>query len=152
MQEMIGPAVGDKLPVFELPDDQNNRRTPQNLMGEKGLLLVFVRGTWCAPCLPVFYTLGKQVPQYERDGVRIAVVSEDDPAALNNFKRTAPTPLDYPILADPDDVAHKIYDLGTARAWFLVDRDGVIREKYIDQDGNHMPKPNLFKQAIQTAL
>ena len=38
-----GPAIGSRVPDFELPD-QNGKRWPlHDLMGPKGLLLVFTR-------------------------------------------------------------------------------------------------------------
>jgi hypothetical protein len=38
-----GPRVGDKVPDFTLPDQNGKERSLQQLMGPKGLLLVFVR-------------------------------------------------------------------------------------------------------------
>ena len=38
-----GPAVGAKVPAFELKDQNGQARTLQSLMGPKGLMLVFYR-------------------------------------------------------------------------------------------------------------
>jgi hypothetical protein len=38
-----GPKVGDKVPDFTLPDQNDTEHSLQQLMGPKGLLLVFVR-------------------------------------------------------------------------------------------------------------
>jgi hypothetical protein len=38
-----GPAVGEKVPDFTLPDQNGREWSPSQLMGPKGLLLVFVR-------------------------------------------------------------------------------------------------------------
>jgi hypothetical protein len=38
-----GPAIGDKVPQFALADQHGAIRTLNNLMGTKGLLLVFSR-------------------------------------------------------------------------------------------------------------
>jgi hypothetical protein len=38
-----GPKVGDKVPDFTLPDQNGMEHSLQQLMGPKGLLLVFVR-------------------------------------------------------------------------------------------------------------
>jgi hypothetical protein len=38
-----GPAVGAKAPTFELADQNGQTRTLQDVMGPKGLMLVFFR-------------------------------------------------------------------------------------------------------------
>ena len=38
-----GPAIGEQVPDFTLPDQYGNSRSLQELMGPKGLLLVFTR-------------------------------------------------------------------------------------------------------------
>jgi len=38
-----GPALGERVPDFTLPDHYGNPRMLQELMGPKGLLLVFSR-------------------------------------------------------------------------------------------------------------
>ena len=39
----LGPAVGDRFPAFEARDQHGTVRTLQDLMGPKGLVLVFYR-------------------------------------------------------------------------------------------------------------
>ena len=38
-----GPAIGEQVPDFTLPDQYGNPKTLQELMGPNGLLLVFSR-------------------------------------------------------------------------------------------------------------
>ena len=38
-----GPSIGEKVPVFALPDQYGRTRTLHELMGPEGLLLVFSR-------------------------------------------------------------------------------------------------------------
>jgi peroxiredoxin len=152
MTTTIGPAVGDHLVDFRLPDDSNALRTPETLAGEKGLLLVFVHGTWCASCVPTFYSLAKYAPVYQRDGVNVAIVTEDAPGTLATFKRSAPMPIDYALLSDSDETAHQDYKVGATRLWLLTDPDGVVRHKHIDPDGNHRLSHNDITAAINEHL
>jgi hypothetical protein len=39
----MGPQVGDRVPDFSLTDQDGRVRTLQSLMGERGLMLVFLR-------------------------------------------------------------------------------------------------------------
>jgi cytochrome oxidase Cu insertion factor (SCO1/SenC/PrrC family) len=41
--ERIGPQVGQKVPDFDLPDQNGRRWTLKSLMGREGLMLVFFR-------------------------------------------------------------------------------------------------------------
>jgi hypothetical protein len=38
-----GPAVGNKMPAFELPDQDGKTQTLANVIGPKGALIVFYR-------------------------------------------------------------------------------------------------------------
>ena len=38
-----GPGIGEKVPDFTLPDQSGKQHSMQQLMGPKGLMLVFVR-------------------------------------------------------------------------------------------------------------
>ncbi len=39
----LGPQVGDRVPDFNLPDQDGRARTLQSIMGPRGAMLVFVR-------------------------------------------------------------------------------------------------------------
>lgn len=43
LPEDPGPRVGAAVPAFEAPDQNGKQRTFDNLRGEKGLMLLFVR-------------------------------------------------------------------------------------------------------------
>lgn len=148
----IGPALGEAIPDFCLLDENDALRDPLNLTGERGLLLVFVHGTWCANCVPTFYTLAKYAPVYMRVGVNVAVISEDSPASLRNFKASAPMTIPYPLLADEGEAAHHSYRVGTTRLWLLTDPQAVVVHKHIDPDGNHRLSHPALLSAIQAHL
>ena len=38
-----GPAVGSRMPAFQLPDQDGNQRNLTNVMGPKGALIIFYR-------------------------------------------------------------------------------------------------------------
>jgi len=38
-----GPAVGSRIPAFEVSDQEGRKRTLENLRGPNGLVLLFVR-------------------------------------------------------------------------------------------------------------
>ncbi len=147
-----GPLIGEKIPHFEIPDEEGNIRTFQNLVGEKGLLLVFVYGTWCAPCVQTLYSLGRTSEIYQHEGVNVAVASVDDAQILKNFKATAPTPINFPLLADHDEALHKLYTSAVAKTYLVIDANGILRAKFVNADGRSKPSHQALLEAIQQHL
>lgn len=147
-----GPLVGSQLPHFEVQDEEGKLQTPQSLMGTNGLLLVFVYGTWCAPCVQTFYSLGRTSQAFLNEGVNVAVVSVDDAPTLKNFKLTSSTPLNFPLLADPEEELHKLYDSAVAKTYLIVDPDGIVQAKFVNADGNSKPSHQALLGAIQEHL
>ncbi len=152
MAEEYGLPIGATLPVFSAHDDENTVHQLNDLMGENGLLLAFVYGTWCATCIQALHALTRYAPQLHKEGVNIAAVLIDDPAELHNFKISSPRPISFPLLADKDESIHNIYKAGSSKVYMVIDRDFVLRHKFIDFDGTQ--KPNLptllaaFKEII----
>lgn len=147
-----GPLVGNPLPHFETQDEEGKLRTPQNLMGKNGLLLVFVYGTWCAPCVQTIYSVGRTAQAYLNEGVNVAIVAVDDAPTLKNFKLTSPTPINYPLLADPEEELHKLYDSAIAKTYLIVDPEGIVRAKFVNADGKSKPSHQALMGAVEEHL
>ncbi|MCU0481083.1 MAG: peroxiredoxin family protein [Anaerolineae bacterium] len=141
MTEEYGLPVGATLPTFSAQDDQNNTHNLDDLMGENGLILAFVYGTWCATCVEALHALTRYAPQLQKEGVNIAAVLIDDTADIHNFRRSSPRPIHFPLLADKDERIHHTYRANSSKVYMVIDREYVLRHKFIDFDGTQ--KPNL---------
>ncbi|MDF1562272.1 MAG: TlpA disulfide reductase family protein [Deltaproteobacteria bacterium] len=144
-----GPAVsvGDTAPGFFLKTINSEavgmpRLVLKNVLEDEATKAVVISffATWCAPCkkeLPVLQQLWKA---YEKDGLRIVVISidkEDDAVkSLSDF--ATEFGLTYPVVSDRFNLLARRY-LGATTALpslFITDGDGVIKAIHQSYDEN----------------
>ena len=121
-------VVGKPAPDFTLVDRQGKTWTLSQLKGQ----VVFINfwATWCPPCreeMPSMQRLYTIVPK--ESFVMLAVLENDDPARGDSFAARAG--LTMPILVDQEKKVWPTYGLTGVPETFIVDKQGVIREKFI---------------------
>lgn len=121
-------AVGNIAPDFTLVDQKGKTWTLTQLKGR----VVFINfwATWCPPCreeMPSMQRLSAMLPQDRF--VMLAVLQNDDPARADDF--AAKLGITVPILFDRDKKVGPLYGLTGVPETFIVDKQGVIREKII---------------------
>ena len=150
MSNQLGPRIDTVLTDFVLCDSAQLPIHLSDLLGEKGLLLAFIHGTWCPACVHTVRQLQRYTRQYASLGVRIAVVAADQPHRLDAFKRSAAINIDFPLLSDTDALLRRRYHLQEATAYFLIDDGQVLRSKYIDTDHQSLPGHARLMAELQT--
>ena len=143
---MDGPAIGEPVPDFHLPDQNGKDWSLNQLMGPKGLLLVFTRSAdWCPYCRTQLVELEQSRAAFAKQGVKIASISYDSEAALKRFATAHH--IGYPMLSDqgsavirkfgilntniPSD--HKFYGIPFPGE-YLIAPDTVVRDKHFLPD------------------
>ncbi len=125
--ELPSALIGKPLPAFSLPsvEDPNRLISAEDIKGKAALVNVWA--TWCVACKiehPVLNQLAKQ-------GVNIYGVNyKDDTAAAQKWLRE----FHDPYLLNISDAQGSLgLDLGVygAPETFLVDKQGIIRHKYV---------------------
>lgn len=121
-------VIGRQAPVFSLTDLQGNNWNLQELKGK----VVFVNfwASWCKPCLeemPSMQALHSTMPaEYFQ---MVTILYNDRPEyAQNVVNKTGAT---FPVLLDPDLLAAREYGLTGVPETFIIDPQGVLREKII---------------------
>jgi len=119
---------GMPAPDFELQDTSGKVWKLSGLRGQ----VVFVNfwATWCPPCreeMPSMLELHKAMPQ-DRFKM-LTILSNDDPTLAINF--LAKVGADFPVLLDPLAETGKAYGLTGVPETFIVDKKGVLRQKYL---------------------
>lgn len=56
----------------------------------------------------------------------------------------------FPLLADEDEAIHQRYRLQHIGAYLVVDRDAVIRNKFLDLDHNGWPGHMTILEAVRS--
>jgi peroxiredoxin len=133
--------VGDKAPDFKLQSITGKsitldelRQDPSRKGVKRPVVLVFW-ATWCPPCRAETPILQALHEKYKSKGLLIVGASidrgglDDVKPFVNEHKLT------YTILVDPDDqVAGPLYAVRGIPMICVLDRNGVIRKKYL---GSH---------------
>jgi len=121
-------SVGKPAPNFDTIDMKGNVWSLSKLKGQ----VVFVNfwATWCAPCreeMPSMQRLYNKLPKDKF--TMIALYNKDKPAVVKNF--VAKLGITIPILDDQQNIIGQKYGLTGLPETFIIDKQGVIREKFI---------------------
>ncbi|KAL2068646.1 hypothetical protein VTL71DRAFT_14983 [Oculimacula yallundae] len=153
--------VGDTLPPFKLSDASGKEVSSSTLLTKGPLLITFYRGEWCPFCNLALQALQKHLPEFEAKGVTlVAITCEVPKQAVSTAEKNE---LKFPVLSDPGnkyagelgllfpmpDVMRPVFEsLGVdfkerngddsfvlpVPATLLVDREGVVRNAYVEPD------------------
>ena len=121
-------SVGSPAPDFDTVDLEGKVWSLSKLKGK----VVFINfwATWCAPCreeMPSMQMLYEKMPKDKFE--MLALFNNDKEPAAKNF--VAQLGLTMPILSDEYNFAGLKYGLTGLPETFIVDKQGVIREKFI---------------------
>ena len=119
---------GAAAPDFSLPKLGGGSVAFEELRGQ--VVLVNFWATWCKPCedeMPAMETLYRELRE---EGLELLAISVDEDAAVvEEFGQRLG--LSFPLLLDPDKRAAEAYQTYRFPESFLVDRNGVVVERYI---------------------
>ncbi len=120
--------VGKPAPDFTLVDLQGKIWTLSELKGQ----VVFVNfwATWCPPCREEMPSMQRLYNRMPKDKFKmLAILNNDEPGLAKSF--AAKLGVTMPILDDQKNLIGPKYGLTGLPETFIVDKQGVVREKYI---------------------
>ncbi len=120
--------IGSPAPDFSLVDLNGKTWTLSDLKGQ----VVFVNfwATWCPPCREEMPSMQKVYETLPRDKFKmLAVLNKDKPEVARSF--AAKRGITMPILNDQDNKVGPKYGLTGLPETFIIDKKGVVREKFI---------------------
>ncbi|WP_413936759.1 peroxiredoxin family protein [Nitrospira sp. BLG_1] len=129
-QSVVGRGVvqvGDEAPNFILRDLAGNAVSLSQLRGKVVLLNFWA--TWCGPCrveMPAMEQLYRTLPRREFE---ILAVSTDSQGAMVTRPFQKQMGFTFPILHDSEYRVGLAYGARTIPVTFMVDRQGVVRQK-----------------------
>jgi thiol-disulfide isomerase/thioredoxin len=121
-------SVGKPAPNFDTIDMKGNVWSLSKLKGQ----VVFVNfwATWCAPCREEMPSMQRLYTKLPKDKfTMIALYNKDKPAIVKNF--VTKLGITLPILDDQQNIIGQKYGLTGLPETFIVDKQGIIREKFI---------------------
>jgi cytochrome c biogenesis protein CcmG, thiol:disulfide interchange protein DsbE len=140
------PRIGANAPDFTL-QDSDHAVTLSQLRGQVVVLTFWA--TWCPPCIEETPSLVQMQQRLKDKGITVLAVSIDvDDSAYHKFLKDYH--MDAPMIAvrDPGQKSSALY--GTFR-WpetYVVDRNGVIRRKFIGAVDWNSPEVTDFLRKL----
>jgi len=134
--------TGQPAPDFTVADGT----TPIHLASYRGrVVLLNFWATWCQPCvveMPSLLALHHEQP----DLAVLAVSIDEDPDAYSSF--LARRHVDLITVRDPAQSAAKLYHTEMWPETYVIDRQGVIRRKFIGAQDWSSPEVRAFLKSL----
>lgn len=127
-QAVTKAEIGKPAPGFTLTDIQGKTWSLADLKGKVVLLNFWA--SWCAPCLeeiPSMVTLHGMLPS--EYFAMVTILYNDRPDYAQNVVNKSGAK--FPVLLDPDAKMARAYGLTGVPETFIIDPQGVLREKFI---------------------
>jgi peroxiredoxin len=119
--------VGDEAPNFRLRDLDGNLTSLSQFRGKVVLLNFWA--TWCGPCRVEMPAMEQLYRTSSRREFQILAVSTDPQGAAVTRPFQQKTGLTFPILHDMEMQIGLTYGARSLPMTFMVDRQGVVRQK-----------------------
>ena len=161
--------VGAKAPAFDLPDHNGKIVSSSDLLGNRRLVLCFIRGRWCPFCVGQMEAMNLIAPQIEQAGATFVAISAQ--TVKQSFFMHDQHKLRFSLLSDagnkvarqfgltyrvpaPQEAVYRraFVNLPLANgdeswelpipATYILDRDGTILSAFADEDYTERPEPS----------
>jgi cytochrome c biogenesis protein CcmG, thiol:disulfide interchange protein DsbE len=122
------PQVGAPAPNFTLESLDGRQVSLAELRGRP--ILINFWATWCPPCRAEMPDLQEVSRAYENAGLVVLGLNLQE--SRDDVQRYADTlGLTFPLLLDRDGVVATHYNLTALPTSYFIDRDGIVRDRYI---------------------
>jgi len=119
--------VGEEAPNFQLRDLEGNLVSLSQLRGK--VVLVNFWATWCGPCRIEMPAMERLYRSYSRKDFEILAVSTDPQGAAVTRPFQQEMGFTFPILHDAEYRIGLMYGARSLPMTFMVDRQGIVRQK-----------------------
>jgi mycoredoxin-dependent peroxiredoxin len=142
---MAEPKVGDKAPDFSLKSTSGDMVNLGQFKGEKNVLLAFFPLAFTGVCTAENCAFTEDYSKFEGKDTVVLPVSVDSTPTHNEFR--SKHKMSHHLLSDFKRDASRAYGVldeekfFSKRAYFLVDKQGVLRWKHVEAELGHS-RPN----------
>jgi DsbE subfamily thiol:disulfide oxidoreductase len=119
--------IGTKAPDFTIKNLKGKKVSLASFKGKPVLLNIWA--TWCPYCRRERAELNELYKRYNEKGLVIISVANDD-SVDKVRKYIKKRPADFIVLSDEDGIVTEAYGVYALPTNFLIDRNGIIRQKF----------------------
>lgn len=152
----MATEVGEKAPEFTLPTDDWDRTVSlEEYTNEGPVALFFYPGDWSSVCTDQMSRIQEDIGRFEDLGAKVLAISADSPWSHKAF--AGDRGIEFPLLSDFGGAVTQEYGVRhergfPERAYFIIDREGVIRTKQVEQTPKSQPELDKVLEDIEKAL
>lgn len=135
---MSEPKVGEKAPDFSMKSTSGDMVTLSQFKGQKNVLIAFFPLAFTGVCTAENCAFTEDYSKFESKDTVVLPVSVDSTPTLGEFR--AKHKMTHQLLSDFKREAGRAYGVldeekfFTKRAYFLVDKEGVLRWKHVEAE------------------
>jgi len=151
VESQVIPVVGQRAPDFTLPSTSGEKVTLSSLRG-KPILLAFFPLAFTSTCTAELCEMRDDDAQFAARGVTVLPISVDSTASLKEYKAKYEMKVD--LVSDFKREVSRLYGVlledryYSARAYFLLDRHGVVRWQHVEENPSHRRADSEILAAI----
>lgn len=150
--------IGSKAPNFSLLDTERKLRTLGEFL-DKNLVIAFYPGAFTSICTQEMCTLRDSITRFEELSSGVVGISVNDP--FTNAAFAERNGIGFPLLSDYTRETVKTYDIlmenfagmngytAAKRSVFIVDKEGIIRYKWVSDDPGVEPDYEAIQKALE---
>lgn len=149
------PAVGQQAPDFTLPSTSGEKVTLSALRG-KPVLIAFFPLAFSGTCTAELCEMRDDHDQFAERGVTVLPISVDSTYSLKEYK--AKHGMHVELLSDFKREVSRLYGVlleepfFANRAYFLIDRDGIIRWEHVEAVPSQRREDAVILSAIDRLI
>jgi peroxiredoxin len=146
----LGPDINLAAPGFSVLNHAQHSLQLDDLVGRNGLILGFIGDIWQSASIRRIIWLQRHAHSFIRTGHNVALLIRDQPHMLYGFYVSSPTPPEFPLLADVDGSIHRLFNMTRYPGMVLVDREQVVRHKWLMPDERVWPKIQEITEVLES--
>ena len=135
---MAEPNVGDKAPDFSLKSSSGDAVSLSEFRGKRNVLVAFFPLAFTGVCTKENCAFSEDYSRFEGKDTEVLPISVDATPSLSEFR--AKHAMKHHLLSDFKREAGRAFGVldeekfFTKRAYFLVDKQGVVRWKHVEPE------------------
>ncbi len=148
-------TIGTTLPDLMVTNAENMPSSLSQEMGEHGLLIYVLRGTWCPFCVSQINKMRRRYPRYQAHGIGTVFIVPEPVANVYSFAISSPHPLPFGLHADEetqvaDTLTQAVQEPGERPIGiYLLDANRTVLWRFVGTEDDNYPSQDQILSVIE---